>query len=105
MIQTIHEIENPFDAFARQLGHCLVKFMIAGSTSSNPQFLVRIYHTGDLRTVDQNDLKEYGNPTAGESLTPPIPLDWYTKEMMEEHIRKRSKKVMLPLPGTKKKVR
>jgi hypothetical protein len=77
--QTIHEIHNPFDAYARELGECLVMFMISGSVTSNPQFIVRIYHTGLIRTVDQNDLIVYGNPTTGESLTPPIPDDWKSK--------------------------
>lgn len=75
-MQTIHEIQNPFDAYAKQLGHCLVMFLIAGSSTSNPQFIVKLYHTGDLRTVDQNDLKVYGNPAAGEKLEPPIPSSW-----------------------------
>jgi hypothetical protein len=44
--------------------------MIAGSIHSNPQFIIRLYNTGDVRTVDQNDIKIYGNPTAGESLLP-----------------------------------
>lgn len=74
--QTIHEIHNPFDAYAKLLGECLVLFMISGSVTSNPQFIVRIYHTGYIRTVDQNDLIVYGNPTAGESLVPEIPSDW-----------------------------
>jgi hypothetical protein len=74
--QTIHEIHNPMDGYVRKLGHCLFLFMIAGSVSSNPQFIVRFYHTGEIRTVDQNDLKLYGNPSAGESLIPEIPNDW-----------------------------
>ncbi len=74
--QTIHEIHNPFDAYAKQLGECLVMFMFGGSVTSNPQFVVRIYETGMIRTVDQNDLIIYGNPTAGEPLTPHIPEDW-----------------------------
>jgi hypothetical protein len=74
--QTVHEIHNPFDAYAKQLGECLVMFMITGSVTSNPQFIVRIYHTGLIRTVDQNDIIVYGNPTTGENLTPPIPDDW-----------------------------
>jgi hypothetical protein len=80
MTQTIHEVHNPFDAYAKGLGHCLVMFMIAGSCTSNPQFVVRIYHTGELRTVDQNDLRLYGNPAAGESLIPEIPADWEVKK-------------------------
>lgn len=70
IVQTIHEILNPFDVEVRELGHGVALFMIAGSIHSNPQFIVRFYHTGQLRTVDQNDLKVYGNPTAGENLIP-----------------------------------
>jgi hypothetical protein len=69
IIQTIHEIVNPFDV-ETPLGYGVVIFMIAGSIHSNPQFIVRLYNTGDVRTVDQNDIKIYGNPTTGESLTP-----------------------------------
>lgn len=70
IVQTIHEILNPFDVEVRKLGHGVALFMIAGSIHSNPQFIVRFYHTGDVRTVDQNDIKIYGNPTTGESLKP-----------------------------------
>lgn len=70
IVQTIHEILNPFDVEVRELGHGVALFMIAGSIHSNPQFIVRFYHTGELRTVDQNDLRVYGNPTAGESINP-----------------------------------
>lgn len=70
IIQTIHEITNPFDVEVRKLGHGVALFLIAGSIHSNPQFIVRFYHTGQLRTVDQNDLRVYGNPTSGELLNP-----------------------------------
>jgi len=69
MIQTIHEIENPFDVES-PLGYGVALFIIAGSVHSNPQFIIRMYNTGDVRTIDQNDIKIYGNPTAGEPLTP-----------------------------------
>jgi hypothetical protein len=69
MIQTIHEIENPFDV-ETPLGYGVALFIISGSIHSNPQFIVRIYNSGDVRTIDQNDIKIYGNPTTGESLTP-----------------------------------
>ena len=69
-IQTIHELANPWDCEVRGLGYGLVKMMISGSVDSNPQFLVRLYDTGDIRTVDQNDIRLYGNPSAGESLKP-----------------------------------
>ena len=76
IVQTIHEIVNPFDAYARKLGYCMVMFMIAGSPTSNPQFLVRIYGSGLIRMVDQNDLILYGNPMMDEPLTPKIPDEW-----------------------------
>ena len=70
IIQTIHEIVNPFDVEVKKLGHGVAIFMIAGSIHSNPQFVVKLYDTGILRTVDQNDIKVFGNPTAGESINP-----------------------------------
>jgi hypothetical protein len=70
IVQTIHEILNPFDVEVRELGYGVVLFMIAGSIHSNPQFIVRLYHSGELRTVDQNDIRVYGNPTAGETIKP-----------------------------------
>ena len=70
IIQTIHEIVNPFDVEVKKLGHGVALFMIAGSIHSNPQFMVRFYNTGEVRTVDQNDIQIYGNPTTGEPLVP-----------------------------------
>ena len=69
IIQSIHEILNPFDV-ETPLGYGVAIFLIAGSIHSNPQFIVRLYESGDIRTVDQNDIKIFGNPTAGESLIP-----------------------------------
>jgi len=69
MYQTIHEIMNPFDV-ETPLGYGVALFMISGSVHSNPQFIIRFYNTGEVRTVDQNDIKIYGNPTAGEKLKP-----------------------------------
>jgi len=69
IIQTIHEILNPFDV-ETPLGYGVAIFMIAGSIHSNPQFIVKLYETGEVRTIDQNDIKIYGNPTAGETLKP-----------------------------------
>jgi len=77
MIATpLHEVENPFDVWVRQLGHGMVKFIMWGSTSSNPQYLVRFYHTGVHRVIDMVDLVEYGNPSAGEDLKPTVPEGW-----------------------------
>ena len=76
IVQTIHEVVNPFDVYVRKLGHGLVRFIFAGSTSSNPQYLVRLYGSGQHRVVDMVDLIEYGNPSAGKPLTPPTPEGW-----------------------------
>ena len=80
MIQTIHEVEDRFDGYARALGPCTVMFLTAGSTTSNPQFIVRLYVSGQVRTVDQNDILLYGNPGFNEPLVPDIPYDWLTAE-------------------------
>jgi len=71
IVQTIHEILNPFDV-ETPLGYGVALFIIAGSIHSNPQFIVRIYNSGIVRTIDQNDIKIFGNPTAGESLIPTL---------------------------------
>ena len=70
IVQTVHEILNPFDVEVKELGYGVALFMIVGSIHSNPQFIVRFYHTGILRTVDQNDIRVYGNPSTGEPLKP-----------------------------------
>lgn len=70
IVQTIHEILNPFDVQVNELGYGVAMFMIAGSIHSNPQFVVKLYHTGLVRTVDQNDIKLFGNPSNGEKLNP-----------------------------------
>ena len=72
IVQTVHEILNPFDVEVKQFGYGVALFMIVGSIHSNPQFIVRFYNTGQLRTVDQNDISVYGNPTAGENLDPDV---------------------------------
>lgn len=64
IVQTIHEILNPFDVVT-PLGDGVAIFMVAGSIHSNPQFIVRLYEGGDVRTFDQNDIKIYGNPMSG----------------------------------------
>lgn len=69
IVQTIHEILNPFDV-ETPLGYGVALFMVAGSIHSNPQFTVKLYHSGEVRTFDQNDIKVYGNPSAGEKLKP-----------------------------------
>lgn len=87
ILQTVHELLDPFDAYARKLGYCLVKFMFTGSTSSNPSYSVHIYATGQIRIVDQNDILFYRNPTTGYALEPPIPLDWLTDEDLRKKIK------------------
>lgn len=70
IFQVIHEIMNPFDVEVDGLGYGVALFLIAGSIHSNPQFIVKFYQTGELRTIDQNDILVYGNPSAGEKLKP-----------------------------------
>ena len=64
MTQSIHEIQDPFDV-ETPLGYGTALFLIAGSMHANPGFIVRLYESGELRTVDQNDVKVYGNPMTG----------------------------------------
>ena len=45
IVQTIHEILNPFDV-ETPLGYGVALFIIAGSIHSNPQFIVKIYNSG-----------------------------------------------------------
>lgn len=68
-MQTVHEIQDPFDV-KTPLGDGVAMFLFTGSISSNPSFLVKIYHTGELRVVDMRDCTAYGNPSAGEKLEP-----------------------------------
>jgi hypothetical protein len=69
MIQTVHEITDPFDV-TTPLGYGVAMFMFTGSIHSNPSFMVKFYDTGELRVVDMRDIKAYGNPSAGEKLEP-----------------------------------
>jgi hypothetical protein len=69
MNQTMLELNDPFDV-ETPLGYGVAIVMFAGSIHSNPSFLVKYYDTGELRVVDMRDIKVYGNPSAGEKLTP-----------------------------------
>jgi len=69
MTQTIHEISDQFDVDT-PLGYGVVLFLFSGSIHSNPSFMVRLYHSGELRVIDMRDIKVYGNPTSGEKLNP-----------------------------------
>lgn len=62
MQQVIHEIQDRFDIKVRKLGDGTALFLFAGSTSSNPYFLVRLYSTGQLRMVEMTDIEMYGDP-------------------------------------------
>lgn len=73
--QTMLEISSPFDVHC-PLGHGVAMFMIIGSFTANPQFIVKLYKTGEVRSVDSNDIRVYGSPSYGESLTPEIPEGW-----------------------------
>ena len=69
MIQTVHEITDPFDV-QTPLGYGVAMFLFVGSIHSNPSFLCKLYDTGELRVVDMRDIRVYGNPSAGEKLEP-----------------------------------
>lgn len=62
MYQSIHEFQDPPDAFVRQLGWGSVRLMALGSVNTNPGFLVRLYKTGMVRWVDMLDLRFSENP-------------------------------------------
>lgn len=79
MLQTMMELVNPFDCHVRLMGEGTAMFMIAGSNTSNPQFMVRLYETGMMRTVDQNDIIIWGNP-AFETHKIVIPESWKRKQ-------------------------
>jgi len=75
--QTMLELANPFDVQVKELGYGVAMFLFIGSQTCNPSFIVRFYNDpkqtkipGQLRTVDQNDILVYGNPSAGETLIP-----------------------------------
>lgn len=94
-MQTVHEIQDRFDVYVRKLGHSLVMFLFTGSTTANPSFVVMVYETGQLRTVDQNDILVYGNPGNPNSpFIPDIPDGWEPdnssdKKTLMEALRKR----------------
>lgn len=63
--QTMIEWSSPAEGFARGLGDCIILQNTLGCYSCNPQFLVMLTESGELRTVDQNCLALYGNPSDG----------------------------------------
>lgn len=72
--QSLLELATPLDAFVRNIGPCTVLFLVLAAPS--PKFIVRVSGKGDLRTVDMEDIKVYGDPATGEALIPEIPKDW-----------------------------
>ena len=73
-----HELSEPLDCWVRRLGEGSIRLVMAGSVNANPAFLVRLYGSGQMRWVDQNDAVVYGNPgdpRDGRLITP-IPDDW-----------------------------
>ena len=77
MYQSIHEFQDPPDAFVRKLGWGSVRLMALGSVNANPGFLVRLYKTGMVRWVDMLDLRWSENP-GDERDGIEIPPDWST---------------------------
>lgn len=71
------ELNDPFDCFVKGLGECIALYIISGgSIHGNPQFMVRIHDSGDLRVVDMRDIRTYGNPSAGQPLVPDGIKEW-----------------------------
>lgn len=62
MTQLIHEIQDQFDVDT-PLGKGVALFLIAGSIHANPQFIVRLYESGNVRVVDMIDIKVANNPS------------------------------------------
>lgn len=58
----LHEFDDPFDVYVRELGEGSARLLAWGSVNANPSFLVRIYGTGELVVVDMKDLRVAGNP-------------------------------------------
>lgn len=75
-IQTLLEISDRFDVYVKQLGEGTAMFLVSGSTTTNPAFIVKLKHSGLVRQVSQVDLVIYGDPGDGEPLVPEIPKDW-----------------------------
>jgi hypothetical protein len=72
------ELADPLDCYVRRHGEGSVRFLCWGSVNSNPGFLVRLYGSGKMLTVDQSDLRVAGNPGDPRDGTPgyTIPDDW-----------------------------
>ena len=56
------ELSEPVDCTVRDLGEGAIRVLVWGSVSANPSCWVRLYATGQMRVVDQNDLIVHGNP-------------------------------------------
>lgn len=74
--QTMIEWTSPAECYVKGLGDCLILQNTLGCYSCNPQFLVMILLTGELRTIDQNNLALYGNPSAGQKLESDLIKQW-----------------------------
>lgn len=74
----LHEFADPPDAYVRSHGEGSIRLVCWGSINANPQFLVRLYGSGKLLTVDQSDLRVAGNPGDPRDGTPGwiVPENW-----------------------------
>ena len=73
--QTLLEISDRFDVHT-PLGYGLAMFLVCGSSTSNPQLIVKLYNSGILKSFDLNDIRVYGSPSYGEDIKPQIPENW-----------------------------
>jgi hypothetical protein len=80
------EWSSPADCYVKGLGECMILQNTLGCYSCNPQFLVLILSTGELRTCDQNSVALYGNPSTGL----PLESDLIKKWKLEDESKKQA---------------
>lgn len=66
------ELSEPWDCTVRDLGEGAIRVLVWGSVSANPSAWVRLYGSGQMRVVDQNDLIVHGNPGDPRDVPPKV---------------------------------
>jgi len=66
------ELSEPWDCTVRDLGEGAIRVLVWGSVSCNPSAWVRLYGSGQMRVVDQNDLIVHGNPGDPRDVPPKV---------------------------------
>lgn len=75
------ELADPIDCYVRGHGEGSIRFLVWGSLNANPSCWVRLYGTGKMLTVRQEDLRTAGDPGDVRDGTPGwvIPEGWEPK--------------------------